>query len=71
MSEMKDTFSYSLVRTYDGGEPDEPLPPVGCALDFDDFQVSFHPEDRRIIISLTGYQIMLLRQWGWPANGRG
>lgn len=61
-------FSYHLVRTYFAGDPDEPPPPVGGSHAFDDFQVTFHPEERMLQISLTGQDVELLKRWGWPKN---
>lgn len=61
------TFSYHLVRTYDlPGDPDARSTPLGCSMDLDDFQVSFHPDEMKITISLCGQQVDQLKKWEWP-----
>lgn len=59
-------FSYTLVRTYFDGDPDEPPPPLGCSIDLDDFQVYFDPDAQQLRINLSGQQIARLKTWGWP-----
>jgi hypothetical protein len=58
-------FSYNLVRTYFEADPVAARPPLGCSIDFDDFQVIFDPHNKQIRINLTAQQAGRLAQWGW------
>jgi hypothetical protein len=63
---MDDGFEYLLVRNYFSYDADEPPPPLGCSIDFDDAQIFFDPEKREIRIHLTGQQVARLKTWPWP-----
>jgi hypothetical protein len=65
MAEQTTAFDYHLVRTY-YSDPDAPVPPLGCSIQLDDFQVNF--DGRQIVITLSGQQIRYLQEWKWPVH---